>query len=207
MSDDQIMTSLTGAMDESAILRPGSDEYEKDNGSYFSAFENEIKPSYIAKPTTVKQVQGLVRALRPCLLDESCRAAVRGTGHTPFAGSANIQNGVTIDTRSLKGIAVSDRAVEVGAGEVWADVYAELEKHGLTTAGGRVGRVSVAGLVLGGMLTHACPYETLKLIKLPGGLSLFSGKTGFACDSVLEFEVVLASHEVVRANAEVNPDL
>lgn len=42
---------------------------------------------------------------------------------------------------------------------------------------------------------------------MPGGLSMYSGKTGFACDSVLEFEVVLASGEVVRANAEENEDL
>lgn len=36
---------------------------------------------------------------------------------------------------------------------------------------------------------------------------MFSGRTGFACDSVLEFEVVLASGEVTRASAETNPDL
>lgn len=36
---------------------------------------------------------------------------------------------------------------------------------------------------------------------------MFSGRTGFACDSVLEFEVVLASGKVVRASAEANPDL
>lgn len=36
---------------------------------------------------------------------------------------------------------------------------------------------------------------------------MFSGRTGFACDSVLEFEVVLASGQVVRASAEANPDL
>ncbi|KAG6362542.1 hypothetical protein INS49_007634 [Diaporthe citri] len=113
------------------------------------AFENEIKPSFIAKPTTVKQVQDLVLALRPYLLDGSRQVAVRGTGCTPFAGSANIQNGVTIDTRGLKGITVADGVVEVGAGETWETVYMELEKHGLTTAGGRVGRVGVAGLVLG----------------------------------------------------------
>lgn len=39
------------------------------------------------------------------------------------------------------------------------------------------------------------------------GLSMFSGRTGFACDSVLEFEVVLASGEVIRANADGNSDL
>lgn len=36
---------------------------------------------------------------------------------------------------------------------------------------------------------------------------MFSGRTGFACDSVLEFEVVIASGEVVRANAGTNTDL
>jgi hypothetical protein len=36
---------------------------------------------------------------------------------------------------------------------------------------------------------------------------MFSGKTGFACDSVLEFEIVLASGKVVRANANSNSDL
>lgn len=36
---------------------------------------------------------------------------------------------------------------------------------------------------------------------------MFSGRTGFACDTVLEFEVVLASGEIVRASAEENHDL
>lgn len=129
---------------------PGAASLRKSNSAYFSAFEQEITPSFIAKPATVKQVQDLVRALRPYLLDGSVQVAVRGTGGTPFAGSANIQNGVTIDTRGLKGINVGDGTVEVGSGETWNTVYTELERHGLTTAGGRVGRVGVAGLALGG---------------------------------------------------------
>lgn len=151
MSGPKIADSLTNVL-EGSLLHPGSEEYEKDNGSYFSAFENEIKPSYIAKPTSVKQVQDLIRALRPHLLSGQWQVAVRGTGHTPFAGSANVQDGITIDTRGLKGISLSDdnTSVEIAAGETWASVYAELEKHGLTTAGGRVGRVGVAGLLLGG---------------------------------------------------------
>lgn len=161
MSEAQITAALTAALGGSAaVLRPGSSEYDKENGSYFSAFENEIKPSFIAKPTTVRQVQNLVVALRPYLLDGSCKAAVRGTGHTPFAGSANVQGGVTIDTRGLKGITIVDGIVEVGAGETWETVYRELEKHGLTTAGGRVGRVGVAGLVLGGMLSRCNQVST-----------------------------------------------
>jgi hypothetical protein len=40
-----------------------------------------------------------------------------------------------------------------------------------------------------------------------GGLSDHSRKTGFVCDSVKNFEVVLASGEVVQANADNNSDL
>lgn len=107
MSNSEILTSLSGVL-EGPILQRGSEEYEKDNESYFSAFENEIKPAYIVKPTSVKQVQDVIRVLRPHLLSGNCQVAVRGTGHTPFAGSANIQDGVTISTGGLKGITLSE---------------------------------------------------------------------------------------------------
>lgn len=186
----QILHALKGVI-QGPILQPGSEEYEKENGSYFSAFENEVKPSYIVKPSNIEQVQGLIRSLRPHLLSGDCQIAIRGGGHTPFAGSANIQDGVTVDMRGLRKINFSqDKSiVEIGVGETWAAVYGELEKHGLTVAGARTGRIGVAGFILG------------------GGLSLFSARTGFSCDSVVEFEVVLASGQLVRANAEENADL
>lgn len=40
-----------------------------------------------------------------------------------------------------------------------------------------------------------------------GGISFLSPDKGFACDHVLNFEVVLASGEIVNANATSNPDL
>lgn len=40
-----------------------------------------------------------------------------------------------------------------------------------------------------------------------GGLSYFSYSRGFVCDNVVNYEVVLASGEVVNANAETNRDL
>lgn len=153
MSGNDILNALTSVLEHpGSVLKHGSAEYEKENGSYFSAFENEIKPAYIARPASVEQVQGLVKTLRPFLLAKVCRLAIRGTGHTPFAGSANIAGGVTVDMRGLKGISLVDdgSAVEVAAGETWATVYAQLEKHGLSTAGGRVGRIGVAGFLLGG---------------------------------------------------------
>jgi hypothetical protein len=40
-----------------------------------------------------------------------------------------------------------------------------------------------------------------------GGLSFFSSREGFVSDSVLNYEIVLASGSVVNANAETNSDL
>ncbi|KAI1451266.1 FAD-binding domain-containing protein [Annulohypoxylon moriforme] len=186
----RILDALTSVL-KGSVSQPGSEEYEADNGSYFSAFENEIKPSYIAKPSDAAQLGLLIQTLRPSILSGHCQIAIRGGGHTPFAGSANIQDGVTIDMRCFKGISLSqDKSiVKIGAGETWAAVYEELEKHGLTVAGARTGRIGVTGFILG------------------GGLSMFSPRVGFSCDSVVEYEVILESGELVRANAEENPDL
>jgi FAD/FMN-containing dehydrogenase len=155
--NSMLQNVLTQALDGNVLL-PGSEEYEKSNGSYFTAFENEIKPSYIAKPANTKQVSGLVTALHPLLVRGECQLAIRGAGHTPFGGSANIKDGITVDLRGLKGVTLSEdkTTVEIGAGENWLSVYTELEKHGLTTAGGRVGRVGVSGLVLGGKPRGYC---------------------------------------------------
>lgn len=42
---------------------------------------------------------------------------------------------------------------------------------------------------------------------VPGGLSFFSSREGFISDNVLNFEVILASGEIVNANADENHDL
>ncbi|KAK6223276.1 hypothetical protein LQW54_000393 [Pestalotiopsis sp. IQ-011] len=190
MSNSTILSAITNIAG-CTIAQPGSEEYDQSNSSYFSAFENELKPSYIARPSSAESVQNLIKALGPHVSSGEIQAAVRGGGHTPFAGSANIDGGVTIDLRALKGVALSDdkSTVTISAGETWMSVYQQLEKHGLTVPGGRVGRIGVSGFLLG------------------GGLSMFSGETGFACDSVNEFDVVLASGELVRASAEERSDL
>ncbi|PHH62826.1 hypothetical protein CDD81_6626 [Ophiocordyceps australis] len=177
--NEQILQLLTSALgnDSNRILQPGSDAYTKNNGSYFSAFENELQPAYIAKPTTAEQVASLVKALGPRLVAGTCRIAIRGQGHAPFAGSANIDGEccVTIDMRGLEGIRLSDHEnmVKIGVGETWESTYTEIEKYGKTTPGGRVGGVGVAGFILG----------------------------------VVEFEVVLASGQVVCANKHDRCDL
>lgn len=111
--------------------------------------------------------------------------------HTPFSGAANIEAGITIDLSKLDQVTVSsDRTnVVIGPGNRWANVYRQLDAKGLATSGGRVASVGAGGLITG------------------GGISFFSPRYGFVCDNVLNFEVVLASGQVVNANSASNPDL
>ena len=73
--------------------------------------------------------------------------------HTPFAGAANIQSGVTIDLRPLNQeyVAQDKKTVAIGPGNRWGGVYLKLDAMGLATSGGRVAIVGVGVLMLGGM--------------------------------------------------------
>ena len=122
---------------------------------------------------------------------ESELFALKGRGHAPAAGFANIDSGVTIDTTSLTSIALSHdhSIVTIGAGATWLDAYAYLDPFNLTVAGGRNGAVGVGGLTLG------------------GGISYFSPQVGSTCDTVVNYEMVLASGELILADALFYQDL
>jgi hypothetical protein len=108
-----------------------------------------------------------------------------------WAGAANIDGGVTIDLQGLNTIQVSNdtSTASVGPGARWGEVYREVEQFSRVVAGGRVGTVGVGGLTLG------------------GGISSFSPRYGWTCDTVKNFEVVLANGTVTNANERENPDL
>jgi len=64
----------------------GSELYEKSNGAYFTVFESDIKPAAIAQPTSAQEVSALIKKLHPKLVTQEAFLAIKGTGHTPFAG-------------------------------------------------------------------------------------------------------------------------
>ena len=90
-----------------------------------------------------------------------------------FTGASNIGQGVTIDLLNLDNVTVSQdqTQVSIGAGARWYDVYSQLEPQGISVIGGRVADIGVGGLTLG------------------GGISFFSGRYGWACDNVNNYEV------------------
>lgn len=77
----------------------------------------------------------------------------------------------------------------VGTGARWGEAYSDLQEHEVGVTGGRQSPVGVGGLTLG------------------GGVGWTTPRTGFACDNVVNFEVVLASGGIVNANATCHSDL
>ena len=133
---------------------PASTVYSSSSSSYWSKQEESLTPSCIVSPTSENDVKTAVKTLT--LLGKTgllgCKFAIRGGGHTPWAGSANINAGVTIDLRAIDKVSVNaeGNVTSVGAGAVWGDVYRAMDAKKLTVVGGRGSSIGVGGLLTGG---------------------------------------------------------
>ncbi|KAL9069709.1 MAG: hypothetical protein Q9157_006059 [Trypethelium eluteriae] len=176
---------------EHKVVFPGSQEYTNSTTSYWRAQENIFTPDCIVIPENREDVAIAVRTIVDSNKSSLCKFAIRGGGHTSWNGSSNLDNGVVIDMRRLTSVKwdADEKVASVGAGSTWENVYHSLQEHGVTVVGGRAAAVGVGGLILG------------------GGISYFSGRKGFACDNVLNYEVVLGDGRIVNANAQENSDL
>ncbi|KAI1080925.1 hypothetical protein F5B20DRAFT_579742 [Whalleya microplaca] len=164
---------------QSRILFPNDEEYTARNDSYWCN-SAKLHPACIVQPRSALEVSAAVKALA----DADQAFAVRSGGHTNWAGSNNIDGGVTIDL-SLINLTIYDATTEtahIGPAATWKHVYAELEKHGRVVPGAREAEVGVGGFLLG------------------GGNTFYSGRYGFACDNVVAYEVVLADGRIVTAD-------
>ena len=115
---------------------------------------------------------------------------MRAGGHS-VAGLSLVDDGIVIDVRGFREIAVDPerRVVRAGAGLTWSELDAATQAHGLATVGGRVSSTGVAGLALG------------------GGSGWLERKHGLACDNILAVELVTADGDEVRASADEHPEL
>lgn len=117
------------------VLHPGSQLYDEDNGSYFGAFEIEMKSSYIVEPTSVKQGQDQIRILRPPILSGKCSSYhSRGRPHA-LCRQCQYSGRRTINTKDLNSTKLSqgNSSMEIAVGRTWAVVCSELAKHGFVS--------------------------------------------------------------------------
>ncbi len=108
---------------QAQILVPGNANYDARQDSYWSN-SAKIRPAAIIQPRSAVEVAASVKAL----VAAKQPFAVRSGGHTNWAGSNNIEAGVTVDLGFLNNI-MYDAALEtaaIGPGCRWREVYAEL---------------------------------------------------------------------------------
>lgn len=154
------------------VVNTSQPTYQSSQSSFWSAQEQDLRPACIVIPTSTQDVSTAVVVLSAGFQASipDCKFAIRGGGystlsssekprlnicrHTPHAGAANIEGGVTIDLQSMNQVTVSGdkKFVSVGPGNRWENVYSVLDNLGLAMLGGRAATVGVAGLLTGGKL-------------------------------------------------------
>ena len=132
---------------------PSDGTYTSSVLSYFFQ-EARLAPACIVSPTSTADVSLIVRIMLEGHRNGSTKVpyAVRSGGHTPFAGAANTNGGVTIDLRAMDSVNVSSNRTitSVGAGSIWKNVYEKIQPMNLTVLGARVAGLGVGGFLTGG---------------------------------------------------------
>ena len=143
------------------------------------------RPAAVALPETVDDVVAAVDYARTVGL----RVAVQGTGHG--ARHDLLDGTLLVNMARMTGVEIDAeaRVARVAAGTIWIDVVDAAIEHGLTALHGSSQDVGVVGYSLG------------------GGIGWLARTHGLSSSSVLSAQVVTAEGEVVRADAETNPDL
>lgn len=206
-----ILAAITAECETLLKLLPGkvwsraSERYEESISSCFYV-QGRALPACIVAPALPHDISVIVQLLAK----SRSPFAIRSGGHASQPGAANVENGITIDLRSLKEVKLYKKGdvVSVGPGALWGDVYDILDKRGLAVLGGRDAHVGVGGLTLGGESRCNKRHQRSHGNNIYlGGISFFSPERGFACDSVTNFQIVLANGTITDANATFNSDL
>jgi FAD/FMN-containing dehydrogenase len=177
------MTELTGR-----IISPGDPGWETARHG-FAAWADYAQnmPRYVVFCQNTQDVSNAVRWAR----ENNAPFRVRCGRHNYEAYSSLVKDGIIIDVSDMDAVSVSmdKQTARIGAGIDMEEMFEKLGACGVTIPAATGPTVGLAGLTLG------------------GGFGVTSRLWGLTCDSVLEFEVVNASGEVIYANREINPNL
>lgn len=143
-------------------------------------------PAVIARCVDVADVIACVKWAR----SHDVRVSVRCAGHN-ISGAASCEGGLVIDLGPMRGTRVDPVAQRIRAqgGCTWGEVDHAAQAFGLATTGGVNSITGIGGLTLG------------------GGIGWLMRKHGLACDNLVAADVVTAEGELIRTDAEENPDL
>ena len=167
-----------------AIALPGDEGYDAARQAFNLAVDQ--RPAAVAYPADAREVAEVVRAARAAGL----RIAPQATGH-----NANplgpLERSMLVKTSAMCAVEIDPvtRTARVGAGALWEDVVDAAAPHGLVALHGSSPNVGVVGYSLG------------------GGMGWLARSHGLQANSVTAIELVTATGEFVRTDAQHEPEL
>jgi FAD/FMN-containing dehydrogenase len=167
-----------------AVALPGDDGYDAARGGFNLALDP--RPAAVVYPADAAEVAEVVRFARGAGL----RVAGQTTGHN--AGPLGDLSGtILVKTSGMGGVAIdaAKRIARVGAGVLWEDVVDAAAPHGLYALHGSSPTVGVAGYSLG------------------GGMGWLARSHGLQTNSLTAIELVTPDGELVRTDADNDPEL
>jgi FAD/FMN-containing dehydrogenase len=176
----QLVDNLPGR-----VISPDDPEYDQARTVFYGGFDDR-RPAAIVRPKEAADVSRVIAFAR----DTGLELAVRGGGHS-LAGHGVSDGGVVLDLSEMRALEIDAdrRTAWAEAGLTAGEYTAAAAEHGLATGFGDNGSVGIAGITLG------------------GGVGFLVRKHGLTIDSLLAADVVTADGELIRADAETNPDL
>jgi FAD/FMN-containing dehydrogenase len=161
-----------------------------DNGWDFArqAFNLTIdqRPELVAFPANADDVARIVGYAK----QEGIRVAAQRTGHNA-APLGDLKGTILVKTSTMAGVELDGdaRRAKVQAGAQWQDVVPAASDMGLAALHGSAPDIGIVGYSLG------------------GGIGWYARKLGLAANSVTAIELVTGGGDLVRADADTEPEL
>ena len=168
----------------SSVMLPDDPAWEEARQVWNALVDQQ--PAAIAKPTSVAEVVEAVTWAR----EQGLRVAPQSTGHAASA-IGDLSEALLLQTAGLSEVSIDlERGIaRAGGGVMWEQVVDAVAPHGMAVLHGSSPDVGVAGYSLG------------------GGIGWLARLHGLAANSLTALELVTMDGEVVRADAEHEPDL
>ena len=166
------------------VIAPADADYDKARTLFYGGMDRH--PAVIIRVKNAGEVARVLSLARQTGLP----LAVRSGGHS-VAGHSVAEEGIVLDLSEMRDlqIDVENQTAWVEAGLTAGEYTTAAAVHGLATGFGDTGSVGIGGLTLG------------------GGVGYLVRKYGLTIDDLLAAEIVTADGQLLRVDADTNPDL
>ncbi|MGH2683151.1 MAG: FAD-binding oxidoreductase [Actinomycetota bacterium] len=166
------------------VIAPDDAGYDEARTIFYGGIDR--RPAVIVRAVDASEVSHVVSLARETGLE----LAVRSGGHSP-AGHSVSDGGIVLDLSDMRALEIDaeGRTAWAQTGLTAGEYTTAAGAHRLATGFGDTGSVGIGG------------------ITLAGGVGFLVRKHGLTIDSLLAADIVTADGQLLRVDAETNPDL